>query len=614
MTGTAEQGKIKVDFVKAAAMFSSNKNYRALQDLLVVEREDNPVVFFNRQESFHFSQLRASVSRLAALLSRKRQSRWALYCEDAYAFAVGFLALLHSDKSVILPQNVQGGTLSELAVNFEAILSDLKFSVAGAECLNPLNSFAERDFSLKPLVLASNCIEIFTSGTTAAPVRVCKTIGHLSYELEELERCFGNLMQSGVVYSTVSQQHIYGLLFRVLWPLVAGRPACSSNITYPEELLVLLQVNRNNIVVSSPAHLKRLPQLVDLAELGRRCSSIFSSGGLLPEAVGAEFLKANLKAPIEVLGSTETGGIAWRQPDDSDESKLWQPFRPIKIRRSDNGSLLEVCSKYAGNAPGQEWLQTGDMIEFNQGGCFKLLGRADRIVKIEGKKVSLPEVEKRLSQHELVSEARLLLLTNTTTLKRERIGAVIVPSGKGKDVLVKEGAAPFSDLLKHYLLNYFEPVTLPRFFRFVQRFPENSQGKVSTDQLERLFSNIAQMERFRVASCSILPEIVAREKKGSAFLVEAIVPHELWCFKDHFPDNPIVPGYLQLVWLSELLNDFCPSKQRLRKFQRLKFHSPLRPGQHFVLEAKWEQEEEILSFAIRSADSAISSGRVVLQL
>ena len=54
-------------------------------------------------------------------------------------------------------------------------------------------------------------------------------------------------------------QHIYGLLFSLMWPLVLGRPFCSTMLKYPEQLIALGKQQGACTLISSPALLKRLP-------------------------------------------------------------------------------------------------------------------------------------------------------------------------------------------------------------------------------------------------------------------------------------------------------------------------------------------------------------------
>ena len=59
----------------------------------------------------HFYQ---DVSLEAQYLLTLPESTWALWCEDSYAFAVRFFALLLAGKTVLLPPNRIAATVSQL--------------------------------------------------------------------------------------------------------------------------------------------------------------------------------------------------------------------------------------------------------------------------------------------------------------------------------------------------------------------------------------------------------------------------------------------------------------------------------------------------------------------
>jgi len=82
-------------------------------------------------------------------------------------------------------------------------------------------------------------------------------------------------------------------------------------------------------------------------------------------------------APCEVLGSTETGGIAWRVQSEGDPESAWTPFPRARVEARDG--LLHVRSPQSDLEHG---VTTGDAIELATGGRFLLRGRADRIVKL----------------------------------------------------------------------------------------------------------------------------------------------------------------------------------------------------------------------------------------
>ena len=80
--------------------------------------------------------------------------------------------------------------------------------------------------------------------------------------------------------------------------------------------LTVWAVSTPAVLVASPAHLKRLPPALPWGLAAARLSGLFSSGGPLPDAALADCRSLLLQAPIEVYGSTETGGIAWRRRDE----------------------------------------------------------------------------------------------------------------------------------------------------------------------------------------------------------------------------------------------------------------------------------------------------------
>jgi len=116
---------------------------------------------------------------------------------------------------------------------------------------------------------------------------------------------------------------------------------------------------------------------------------------------------------------------------------------------------------------------------------FKLLGRTDRIVKIEEKRCSLDELGQYLLKHDCVEEAYVLLITKPD--KRNALAAALVLSAKGKLALASQKKFSFDRQLKMHLKQYVEAIVLPRKFRYLENLPYNSQGKLNKKQLEQLF-------------------------------------------------------------------------------------------------------------------------------
>src|SRR6185312_17141298 len=73
-----------------------------------------------------------------------------------------------------------------------------------------------------PLAVERSRIDFFTSGSTGEMKRIEKSAALLEREAHVLDRLWGELLADARIYGTVSHQHIFGLTFKVMWPLLAG--------------------------------------------------------------------------------------------------------------------------------------------------------------------------------------------------------------------------------------------------------------------------------------------------------------------------------------------------------------------------------------------------------
>lgn len=282
----------------------------------------------------------------------------------------------------------------------------------------------------------------------------------------------GEKIPNSRIESTVSHQHIYGLLFRVLWPLCAGNPFARHSLEFPEQ--ITHHANQDTVLVSSPALLKRLTE----EHLPTRLRCLFSSGGPLPFAAANHAEELFNFRPIEVFGSTETGGIAYRQ--QVTEQTPWSLFPKVEAELNQE-NCLRLRSAHIDPTG---WYQTADECEFVSENQFILKGRTDRIIKVEEKRVSLVEVEKRIDQLDYVQECAVIPMQQA---ERLILAAAIVLTDSGKAKLTELGKGKFWLLLRNELRRWLEPIAVPRSFRVVKEIPLNSQGKRQVAELEKLF-------------------------------------------------------------------------------------------------------------------------------
>lgn len=420
------------------------------------------------------------VSQLTARLNKSPQQKWAICTQDSYWFAVAFMAVCHAEKHLILPGNLQPGALLDLAEHFDALLHDdvidihifPKTVMQTSITLPLIETFSEQLITFA--TLSNTPITLFTSGSSGAPKAIHKTLALLNNEVEQLEQTWGHELTNSIIASTVSHQHIYGLLFRVLWPLASGRAFFRHDWQYPEQ--ITQHASSNTVLISSPALLKRLVENNSNANY----RAIFSSGGPLAFDSALTCFTLFNQWPREVLGSTETGGIAYRQQITSTEP--WQAFDAIKIKLN-----AENCLRILSPLVDPEiWYQTADQCELLNDKQFILKGRADRVIKIEEKRISLTEIERRLNQLIEIDEAAVIPYQ---TEQRLIIAAAITLTSDGQAKLEQLGKGKFWLYLRKALHQWIEPVGIPRRFKVIESIPLNTQGKRLISDIEALFED-----------------------------------------------------------------------------------------------------------------------------
>lgn len=524
----------------------------------------------------------ADVAAAASLLQRRTQSCYALYHEDAYPFAVALFALWHSNKKVIIPGNNCPATADELAGQGVALIGawhGRESSLAGP---------AEAHIELHALSSVDTQLTLFTSGSNGRPKAIVKTLLQLQREVDVLEAQWGRMLAESAAVATVSHQHIYGLLFRLLWPLASGRCFHSQLFLSPEPMLKAL-AGQSAYWAASPAQLKRLDELTAWDQLAG-FSAIFSSGGPLPPDAAAQIERLCGQKVIEVYGSSETGGIAWRRLS---HDTRWTPFAGIGLSRGEDGRCF-LTSPYLPDAVAYPM---DDRIELHDDGRFSLLGRLDRIVKVEEKRLSLDALENALSHSDWVEQAHCLLLSN----RRDRVAAAIVLTESGLEALRRQGRAAVIKSLRRQLQRAFESVVLPRKWLFFDTLPMTRQGKINHVLLRQLFA---------LDSAKYPQLLYCRIAINRAELEFRIQP-ELVYFDGHFPGMPILPGVTQLAWAEHYGKLFFSIEQPFLTMEAVKFKKIILPDALINMTLEWRDETGKLYFDLSSVSESHSSGRMV---
>ncbi|RJE59589.1 acyl-CoA synthetase, partial [Acinetobacter sp. JS678] len=425
----------------------------------------------------------------------------------------------------------------------------------------------------------------YTSGSTGEPKKIPRTLKQLLNEVQGLSQSF-SFDEHAIAIATVSHQHIYGLLFKLLLPLATGRSFYVPQMAFPEDVVQaqkqLETLGLSNYLISSPALLKRWTTDVVL----QHCQMVFSSGGKLESGV-RPFLNRPI---IEVLGSSETGGIAHRAKDED----AWIAFSNVAIRIEDQ--QLMVKSNHAFE---NDWISTGDGAAWTDATCqtFKLMGRTDRIVKLEEKRLSLDAIEKSIQALEVVKHCHVLVLEHE---QRQILGCIVVLKEQAREQLQQQGKSAFVSDLKQQLKDSLETIAIPRQWRFLSQLPQNTQSKLNKNYLKTLFKRMLQ------------PVVLSQSQNSDDYIWELEFPPELACFKGHFPTQPIYPGVGQIGFLQHFAKSIWSDLSWCQGYEQLKFQNLIRP--YAVVQIKLARKEHKVSFELRDSEQILASGRLLFAL
>lgn len=306
---------------------------------------------------------------------------------------------------------------------------------------------------------------LFTSGSTGQPALVPKTFEQVDVERRFISRLLGSPRR---VATLVPWCHIFGFLFSFLVPLRGGGVCDLSAGISPRAALEKARAGEVDLVVAVPAIYRVMIRILEDEGGGPIASGcrFASSGATLPDDVRGRFEAASGVRIHDFYGSTEAGGVAYRS-----DGGPWRVEPHVEWRISPEGHL-EVSSpsvSVAANAPGG-FYRLGDLVEAADGG-FTLKGRADDVVKIGGRRISLDEIQGVVESCPGVDRAAVLARPVRGV---NRIVSCVV-SRKG-------GVTPAG--IKAHVRARLADHKVPRAVVLLERIPTTPAGKVDRPALE----------------------------------------------------------------------------------------------------------------------------------
>ena len=514
----------------------------------------------------------ADVSKVRQEIESRPEKAWLLNFEDSYYFMVALVAVMQGGKAAKISANRTQEFIKEICTEGVSFLTDLP--AGDAVLIQDVLGKHEDDGKWIMFDPKTSDVDMYTSGTTGKPKISPKKFIQLEDEVNEFATQFLEKYDHAFVVRTVNHHHIFGLTFSLLLALMSGAPFRRNTVEFPEELRALKE--HRLVIVASPAFLKRLAggknESVDFAET----PFILSAGGLLPEDAAAETERILQYWPTEIYGSTETGCMAHRQ---SKNGPLYKPFPHNVITLTQDG-CLHVESPYIYDEGG---FSTADLIKLEDDGRFTLLGRIDSIVKIEEKRISLPEVEMRLRQTGLVQDVRVIAMAG----KRQYLAAAIALNFDGKEKFKGAAKLEMNRFFRNFLSQYLESTVIPKRWRFPEKLPQDAMGKIKTADIKALFEDSQEDPNYKILSANV---------QDNTATIEMEIPATSDFFNGHFESFKLLPAVVQVNLVMKLAHKYLNAPLSMQKILRTKFTSPIFPDTKVILELSYDKDSGRIAF------------------
>ncbi|HVZ86599.1 MAG TPA: class I adenylate-forming enzyme family protein [Polyangia bacterium] len=271
----------------------------------------------------------------------------------------------------------------------------------------------------------------------------------------------------------------YGFDFGLLTSLANGATLFLEDEVSPKRIAKLLREQNIDLFAGTPAlfgSLARVPTVKPLKTTGAR---FISSGSPLPSAIADSFQQRFGVRLLSCYHTTQAGPLAIDRAGKDPES-VGRSFEGVELRvagpkgdrlpASEAGPIwvrsraLSVVSvpkihlpKRADGVPiggfDDGWLRTGDIGQQDKAGRTIITGREDDLVKVDGKRVALGEVEGCLESFPRVKAAQARIVTDD-------LGGPMVVAR-----VVRDGVCRAEDIIDHCARN-LAPYKVPRQIEF----------------------------------------------------------------------------------------------------------------------------------------------------
>lgn len=450
----------------------SETNFYSLKD-----SEETFLIHKENKYQISYKDFVIDIAKSLDYISKLDKDTITIFIDNAYYFITVMSAALLLKKKVNVLNNNSPKYVDKIVDDSMVYISDDEKSHVSLKNIFD-GEYDEKwiDFLKSNKIDENLNVNFYTSGFTGFPKLIEKTLKQFEAEALKIIGEFGEGLKDSIFVYSVPHYHSYGFVFDFLVPYILELKLADNRINYLETLNNFEEY-KNITFITNPAFLKR----IDKSSLKIKSKwTVFSSTGALDKEVNDLCIETFNTDAIEIYGSTEGGGMAYRKRSEKD---LWTRLKIVQLKVNENGSLF-CSSGYTGEG---FWVHVGDVVDMKNEDEFELLGREDSIVKIEGKRISVQQIDRQILEDKNFKDSYTIYCKSD---KREYVASFIVLS----DADANE--EDMKKYLKDYLKGYFEKIVIPKKIYFTDSIPRNEMGKIDRKRLDAI------MEKFEVLNKS----------------------------------------------------------------------------------------------------------------
>lgn len=358
--------------------------------------------------------------------------------------------------------------------------------------------------SLPDIPKSRGAMILYTSGTTSLPKGVLSTHSNIESQIATLVQAW-KWSSEDYILEILPLHHVHGIINVLCCALWSGATVEFLNQFSAKEVFHLFLKGKLNVFMAVPtiyfkliSEWENLPkeEQEKLTQAMEKFRLMISGSAALPVSVMEKWKEISGHYLLERYGMTEIG-MAVSNPYEGERraGHIGQPLPGVELcLLDDDGKLVNkgepgeihikgpsVFKEYWGKPEATAksfnhdgWFKTGDIAVLDDG-YYRILGRDSiDIIKSGGYKISALEIEEVLRKHPHIKDCGVVGIPN------EEWGELVVAAIVTDDEIN-------TDELTRWMRERMPAYKTPRKYIFLEELPRNAMGKVTKNELKKLF-------------------------------------------------------------------------------------------------------------------------------